>query len=330
MPVPERPIFVLGCPRSGTTMFQLMLHRHPRIAVPPETRFLMRAYRRHDAFGDLGDKDNRRKLGRWIMRTKGTKVRDLGLERRAVVRQVVEAPPTLGSCLAVPFQAYARRFEAPRWGDKYPSHYMHVPALLRMFPDAQFVHLVRDGRDAVASLRRMPWYKGDIAGAVAIWAEAMDYGERNARRLRADQWHELRYEDLVTDPEPVLRRLCAFLGEDYDPGMCRPDQLADIAVPQHKHWHARTHENPNAAAVGGFATSLAVDERVLAEYVLGGRLRAHGYDVPRSGPRPSPSALASYARTAVRRRVAHRRLGAADRWRDFRAGRPLAALPPDC
>ena len=63
----DRPIFVIGCPRSGTTMLQLMLHSHPRIAVPPETRFLVPGYYRRFFFGDLREQRNRRRLGRWIV-----------------------------------------------------------------------------------------------------------------------------------------------------------------------------------------------------------------------------------------------------------------------
>ena len=75
-----RPIFVVGCPRSGTTMLQLMLHAHRRIAVPPETRFLLAAYWRRRDFGDLSQVDNRHRLARWIVDRPQTRFQDLGLE----------------------------------------------------------------------------------------------------------------------------------------------------------------------------------------------------------------------------------------------------------
>ena len=76
----DRPIFVIGCPRSGTTMLQLMLHSHPRIAVPPETRFVVPGYYRRFSFGDLREEHNRRRLGRWIVSDKDTKFKELKLD----------------------------------------------------------------------------------------------------------------------------------------------------------------------------------------------------------------------------------------------------------
>src|SRR3954469_5670339 len=91
----DRPIIVVGCPRSGTTMLQLMLHAHPRIAIPPETRFMLAAYRERRDFGDLGVADNRRALARWIVDRRETRFRDLGLDAGAVVEHIAAGPGTL-------------------------------------------------------------------------------------------------------------------------------------------------------------------------------------------------------------------------------------------
>src|SRR5215475_1669200 len=153
----DRPIFVLGCPRSGTTMVQLMLHAHPRIAIPPETRFLLTAYRRRHEYGDLTIAENREKLANFVT-GKGTSFGDLGLDRAATVAEIVAGPPTLGSAMGIVFRAYARRFDKPRWGDKRPAYLLNLDVLLRMFPDAQVIHIIRDGRDCVASMREAPWH----------------------------------------------------------------------------------------------------------------------------------------------------------------------------
>src|SRR3954471_5477651 len=91
----DRPIIVVGCPRSGTTMLQLMLHAHPRIALPPENRFVLPAYERRPEFGDRSRPGNRRALPRWIAGT--PQFEDLGLDEQRVIDAVVAAPPTLGS-----------------------------------------------------------------------------------------------------------------------------------------------------------------------------------------------------------------------------------------
>src|SRR3569833_1420890 len=169
MSLAERPIFVVGCPRSGTTMLQLMLHAHPRIAIPPETRFLMPAYDARCDFGDLALEATRRALARWIVERKKTRFTDLGLDGAQVIEEIVAGPPTLGSALGIVLRAYAARFGKPRWGDTRPGYFQRIPALLRMFPDALVVQLARDGRDCVASLKEMDWYKQDAFFVFFLW-----------------------------------------------------------------------------------------------------------------------------------------------------------------
>ncbi|MFC4590515.1 sulfotransferase family protein [Sphaerisporangium corydalis] len=297
---PDRPIFVIGCPRSGTTLLQLMLHSHPRIAVPPETRFLLAAYLRRRAYGDMRDAENRRRLAEWIATDRATRFRELGVDRVTYVRRAVEGPGSLGSVLGEAFRAYAERFGKPRWGDKRPAYVKHVGTLLRLFPDAQFVHLVRDGRDCVASLKEMPWFRLDVYHAISVWADSVDRGRRYARRLPAGSYHEMRYEDLTADPEAELTKLCEFIGEEFDPAMCDPRRVATVAVPARKVWHGNTHKDITRARVGSWATRLAPWEIALCEEVLGDRLQARGYELS-GGPGASAEHLLTYRGTAARR-----------------------------
>ena len=321
----DRPIFVVGCPRSGTTLLQLMLHAHPRIAIPPETRFMLAAYQAREEFGDLNDAGNRRALASWIVDRKESKFSDLGLDARQVTEEIVAGPPTLGSALGLVFRAYAQRFDKPRWGDKRPGYYKHVPTLLRLFPDAQIVHLVRDARDCVASLKEMSWWKHDFYETVAAWGEAIDYGRQTARRLPPGSYHELRYEQLVSDPEHELTALCAFLGEEYDPAMSEPRKLASVAVPKRKKWHARASDDVSPARVGSWDHRLEPWELALCESVLGSRLRSYGYELSGAG-RPPAEHLARYTRAAAHRKLSVRKYRMAD-WRERRREpNPVAAL----
>lgn len=299
----DRPIFVVGCPRSGTTMLQLMLHAHGRIAIPPETRFLLEGYRNRRNFGDLRDADNRRGLARWIVARPQTRFVDLGLDPEEVTEEIVAGPPTLGSAMAIVFRAYARRFGKPRWGDKRPAYVSNLPLLSRLFPDAQIVHIVRDGRDCVASLGEMPWHKAGIYEAVSAWAQAVSHGQWASRALGPDSYYEVRYERLVTDPEHELVALCRFLGEEYDPAMTDPAAVADVAVPKHKTWHARTHGEVTAERVGSWSERLEPWELGLCEAVLGDQLASYGYELS-GAPTPPVTHRLRYELVAGRHRLA--------------------------
>jgi len=323
----DRPIIVVGCPRSGTTMLQLMLHAHPRIAIPPETRFMLAVYRERRDFGDLGVAENRRALARRIVDRRETRFCDLGLDADEVTERITAGPGTLGSALGTIFQQYAARFDKPRWGDKRPAYLHNIDILLRLFPDAQFINIVRDGRDCVASLKEMSWHRKDIYATVAAWARAVDDARRAARRLGPEQWHEMRYEDLVVDPHGRLADLCAYLGEDYDPAMAEPSAVADVAVPSFKTWHARTHAPVTTQRVQSWQTRLTEDEIALCEAALGSRLVASGYEL--SGkPRPAPSQLLRYGWTAAPQRLLPARRSLSRAAHRLRRDRTLAYLPP--
>jgi hypothetical protein len=280
----DRPIIVVGCPRSGTTLLQVMLHAHPRIAIPPETRFVLTGYKNRHRFGDLADPVRRRALADWIVRRRQTFFHELGLSADDVTARIVAGPPTLGSAFAVVLRAYADRFGKPRWGDKRPAYLQHLPVICRLFPDAQVVNIVRDGRDCVASLKSMPWNRKNIYQSIATWTQGVDNGRWAARSLGPGSYFEMSYERLVGDPRPELARLCAFLGEEYDEAMAVPAALASSVIPQRKSWHDALRGPVTTARVGTWRDRLEPWEAGLCELAMRERLVSLGYEL--SGAEP--------------------------------------------
>lgn len=289
-------------------MLRSMLHGHPRIAMPAETGFVLGAYENRRSFGDLSDPSRREALGRWITDRPETNFGDLGLDPPATVARIKAGPATLGAALGTVFQAYAARFGKPRWGDKRPAYLQNLDVILRLFPNAQIVNIVRDGRDCVASLKEMSWHQRGLHATVASWARAVDDARRAARRLPRGQWHQLRYEDLVADPAGELIRVCSFLGEDYDPAMAFPARLARVAVPAHKTWHHRTHEPVTTTRVQSWQRRLTAEEIALCEAALGSRLEMCGYELS-GAVRPRPTDLLRYSLTAAPHRLAPAKRG---------------------
>jgi hypothetical protein len=280
-----------------------MLSSHSRIAIPPETRFLLEVFRQRHEFGDLTVRRNRRRLGRRLTRGKGTKFRHLGLDKKLVRKAVVASPPTMGSAIGAVYRTYAASQGKARWGDKRPTYF-------------------RNGRDSVASLKRMRWWRHGIHAAAATWVHSVDCARRAQRRLPTDAFLQIRYEDLVADPRPQLERLCAFLGEDFEEAMLEPHLIADtLPRRQRDNWHSNTRERVGTGRVGAHQDVLTGAERALVERVAGSRLRRLGYPVDGSR-RARAGDLARYARTLLEMRARTRLLAAKDR----RLARPRGSV----
>lgn len=219
---------IIGCPRSGTTLLRAMLDSHPQVAVPPEAYFTVKALRRADRYGPPGSFD---RAGLLAAIREDISWPSWGIEDRRLDRIVADASlTTVPAVLAAVYGEYARGEGKVRSIDKTPQHTEHVALLDAAFPGCRFVHLVRDGRDVLPSLRSMPYFPSGFAEATLYWRVRAVSG-RDARRIVGPaRYHELRYEDLVADPERYLPPVCEFLGLEYDPAMLDYPQRAEAVI----------------------------------------------------------------------------------------------------
>jgi len=196
--VPDRPIFIVGCARSGTTLLRMMLDSHPRISCGEETKFLA------DLAPILGQ--------HWrLLETYGYD-RGWWLDR---IRDFYGG-----------FQEdYRERRGKVRWAEKTPTYTMHLDFVEALFPDAQYVHVLRDGHDVVASFRERWGYMAGVRAANSVWAHYVRTARTFGTALPPGRYHELRYEALVGDPEPTMRALLDFLGEPWDDQVLRFDEV---------------------------------------------------------------------------------------------------------
>jgi len=271
----DRPIFVGGCPRSGTTLLTAMLHAHPELAMPPETRFVVESYQRRVQFGDLRDEANRRAVGEWIVGTKKTRFADLQLDPIRTAALVATAPPTIGSLSGAVLREFAARDGKRRWGDKRPKHIQHIRLIFRLFPDAQFIHLIRDARGCTASLKKLGWWGYEAPDALSLWRRSVESGIRAREFLRPDQYLELRYEDLVADPVSQLQRICAFLGTGFTPVMLQHHETGEKLID--KPYHERVYRPVDDASLQSWREVLEPAELALVEKKAGNLLDEFGY-----------------------------------------------------
>ncbi len=220
------PIFVVGAPRSGTTLLQYILRSHPRLSLPTgESHFIVPLQRERERFGDLTRPENvRRVLEEMWRRSRDFLATDLhGLRfDESTMDDLAEGLAadgggTMAGVIAALFARNAAGEGKARWGDKTPYYVLHMELLLEMFPEAQIVHLIRDGRDCALStlVRRDDFHIYNFYEAARYWQHYVEVGQEVGATLPPGHYHEVRYEDLLQAQEQTLRDLCGFLGEAY-------------------------------------------------------------------------------------------------------------------
>jgi len=278
MPGTGPPVIVLGVRRSGTTLLRVMLDRNPELAVPDESYFVPQLARRHrtpvDPAAFVDDLRRLPTLVEWNLSP-------------ASVQARLGPGMTTGEAIAAVFAAYAAARDKARWGDKTPLYMQHLGVLERLFPDARYVHLIRDGRDAALSFLSVPaglmtegWgHPQDAAGFASQWATEVAAARALGACVGQARYHELRYEALVADPEGELRAVCAFAELEFDPAMLDYVGRTDSARKAHQQ---RLNEPPRTG-VRDWRTEMRETERHAFEEVAGALLAELGYEVETRG-----------------------------------------------
>ena len=293
------PIFVVGMPRSGTTLMSSLLSAHPSIAIAPETHFLNHWMRLRP-----GRDPSRREdfESFWEEFSGSERFSYLGIDASAArARILAGGAHGYGEIFAGVLQEYAATMGKPRWGEKTPNHWPYVDVLLGWYPRALIVYMLRDPRAVVASLLDTPWAGPNADAHASRWRHSVHNLERWAGdgRVRA-----VKYEALVAETEPVLRRVCEFLDEEYTPVMLDRSETTSPII-NRQDWakaHLRTAQQPvTGANVQKWRSTLSSAQVAVVEHAAGSRMQVYGYLPASQGL--SPAQLARLYRDRAARKV---------------------------
>jgi hypothetical protein len=210
----QPPFFIIGSPRSGTTLLRNLVRSHPNLAVAPESHFVPIFYR---AVGDPADERSRTRLIRRILSTHWVRAWRIG----ATVEDF-RGCVTYADIIFRLYRLAAGDKADKRQGDKTPYYAREIPTLERIFPGAQYIHIIRDGRDVALSLAHVWFGHRHTYTAACYWRDHVSEARRDGRPLGPARYLEILYEDLLRDTEVTLRQVCAFLGEPFDPAVLVP------------------------------------------------------------------------------------------------------------
>jgi hypothetical protein len=287
--------FFVGCGRSGTTLFRAIFDSHPDLAIPGESHFIVHLLPRRRRYEKEAGFDTGAFLADLLPHPR---FRLWGIADDDVRSALERDPPSmLPEAIRAAFGVYAARQGKRRYGDKTPGYISHLASLADLFPEARFVHIVRDGRDVALSYLDVSFGPSSTEGAALHWRRLVERGRRAGNRLGPGRYVEVRYEDLLADPEATTRSLCAFLDLGFHPDMFRyPERAAEVAQGSaFPEAHGRL-ALPPTIGLRDWRTQMADTDVVAFELLAGDLLIDLGYEV--AGTRPDVFAR---ARTTARR-----------------------------
>jgi hypothetical protein len=288
-------LFIVGAARSGTTLLQRMLDAHPTLAVLHETHWIPRVYEEGTGITPAGTVTCQL-LDRLLA---DRRFGNLGLDRSELERllpggETISYADYVGRI----FDRYGERRGKRLVGEKTPGYVRDMPTLHALWPEARFVHVIRDGRDVTLSMLnwrrahlsvgRFPVFKDDPVSASALWWKwHVQLGRRTGSLLGDDLYHEVRYERLVADPARECATLCEFLGLRYEESMLafyKGRMKATEGLDAKRAWR------PVTPSLRDWRKGMAADELERFEASAGDLLDELGY--PRAHTRVAPDARA--------------------------------------
>lgn len=279
-----RPVFVGGCPRSGTTLVGALLGATAESVAVPEAVFKWELFRRlrHET-GELEISATRQLLrDHWQFPLWGISLEELFGQARATLtyRDLLDR-------MATTYRDAVGRPEAKVWIDHTPGNIRYVPTLHEHFPEAKFVNVIRDGRAVANSALGLDWTPRPVWAIAGWWVQHIAAG------LAAETCHPgaehvltVRYEDLVMDPEPVLREICTFIELPFSGEMIRG---GGFVIPPHVKSQRLFERPPDPSRAQAWRSSLPPREVELFEYASFELLTMLGYEAVHGARARGPS-----------------------------------------
>lgn len=269
------PVFLAGASGSGKTLLRLALSSHPRLAISRRTYMWTRFYNR---YGDLREPGNFERCLAAILAHKPTWA--LKPDPYRIRQEFWQGEPTYARLFALFHQHYAEQLGRPRWGDQlgFVEHYAGV--IFDAYPDARMIHMIRDPRERYgASVTAERRRTGAVGAATAGWLHSVGLAKHNQQR-NPDRYKVVRYEALVVQLEETLRDICAFLGEEFVPGMLTMEEALRFGDGNEEEPGGESTSRAAGSAPGGIPGRMASKREVAFIQARAGQdMVALGYEL---------------------------------------------------
>ena len=277
--IQRQPVFIISSGRSGTTLMRSMLVASEQVAIPAETQILHNLLVKFKAYEGLGWADLSRLMIAEFESHHNFNMWETNLA--AAYQKIVNLPEeerSLARIIDEVYMTYAtEKFpKAKVWGDQSPIHTFYLPYIHKIFPEAKYMHLVRDGRDVVSSMVKR---HGDdyLYEAVYRWKTSIKKTDEFQKKLGLDQYIEVRYEDLVQKSEETLKQISQFIHIEYTPRMLDYWKLPTTIEHKYKAFHQNLGKPVFASSVGKWKERLTPQQQDYVIKSISVELKQKGY-----------------------------------------------------
>jgi hypothetical protein len=283
------PLFIIGSPRSGTSLLRLMLTCHKNIIIPPESHFFLWLedkygnWRQENGFDDfLEDLFNSTKFETWGINRSELK--------NYLKKQSISSYSDIIKSIYVFYGLINNKSDIQYWGDKNKLWKEKLELIPEYFPNTKFVHIIRDGRDVACSFIELkhkqlttkyaPKLPHEIEEIAERWNVNINAIDSFLNGVNREEVLELRYEDLVNDTESELSKIMKFLNLPFDPAMLNYHKINKVVGYEPKifmSWKNKLNQKPDSKNIGKYSEILTKDQIEIFEKKTLNILTRYGY-----------------------------------------------------
>lgn len=301
----KKLIFIIGCPRSGTTKLAELLSNHPDIFVSSETHFfninwgfqshnnsllkLIRDISNEQLHHLLEDFYQHYRIQDFLQLANIESLRITQLCKNLLNqddtdREITNSELFKQFLFTALMQASKEKMPNENiFCEKTPQHLLNVHEIHRLFPNAKFIHVKRDGRDVVNSLLKMPWRPAGLINNARFWRKYARFGEKLENDLACGTLSgnliSIEFVELLKNPTETLKYICKFIDIQFSESMLKHDNKQKVFADWEKQWKHKANSNIDPSRSGAYKKELSKDDQIILNHFLHKDLTALGYEV---------------------------------------------------
>ncbi len=276
--------FVVGRPRSGTTLLRTLFDAHPNITFPPECQFIINLYPRYGKINNWSEKEildfYNDLIKEWLFDT-------WKIDSRKLKDQLLKftGSHSYGTICKVVYLEYNSLFEKGNIefiGDKNPGYAIYTKQLLKIFPEAKFIHIIRDYRDNFVSIKNVDFELPVPSLVVQKWKYFFKKFRKDSHQM-PNRYMVINYENIAREPEKSLKELCDFVGINFDKSVFNFHEKKDEILKQYpegyiKTYHTSLMNKVNTSKIGVWKKKLSDKQVKLMDHTVGKIAEEAGYE----------------------------------------------------